>query len=137
EARRQLVHRVADLFRNIDGIGSGRLIDPDRGGRGAIEAAVAVLGSCAHFDPCDVTYSDYRSVRIGAQHDCGEFLRLSEAAFGFDIDLNLLFASDRSGANAAERRLDILVLNGQDNVVRSEVELSQPIRIEPDAQRVI
>ena len=44
---------------------------------------------------------------------------------------------DRRGADAAERRLDVLVLHRRDDVVRRQVKLGQPIGIEPDPQRII
>src|ERR1700746_1187733 len=115
-------------------MGAGRLIDPDRGGRSAVEATIAVLCFRAHFDAGNVAHSDNRAVGIGAQDDRGEFLRLSQATFGLDVDLDLLLACDRSGANATERRLNILVLNGLDYVVWREVDFFQSVGMEPNTQ---
>ena len=137
KARRQRLHGVANLLRHIDGIGSRRLVDADRGGRRAVEAAVAVLRSGAHFDAGDILDADDRAVGIGAQDDVGEFLRPRQPALGLDVDLDLLLARDRRGADAAERRLNVLALHRRDDVVRRQVELGQPVGIEPDPQRII
>ena len=44
---------------------------------------------------------------------------------------------DRRGADAAERRLDVLALHRRDDVVRRQIELGQPVGIEPDPQRIV
>ena len=44
---------------------------------------------------------------------------------------------DRRGADAAERGLDVLALHRRDDVVRRQIELGQPVGVEPDPQRII
>ena len=103
----------------------------------AVETAVAILRSRAHFDAGDVADADSRTVGIGAQDNGGEFLGPRQAALGLDIDLDLLLARCRRRADTPERRLNVLVLHRQNDVVRRQVELGQPVRIEPDPQRII
>ena len=62
---------------------------------------------------------------------------MSEPPLGFDIDLDLLLARDRRRADPSQRRLNVLTLNRGDDVVRSQIELGQPVRIEPDARRIV
>ena len=135
--RGQRLHGVADLLGHLDGIGARRLVDADRGRRRAVEAAVAILRLGAHFDARDVLDPHHRAVRIGAQDDVGELFRVGEPALGLDVELNLLQVCDRRRADAAKRRLDVLALHRGDDVVRRQIERGQPIRIEPDPQRII
>src|SRR5262249_36933350 len=125
------------MARHLDGVGSGCLVDAD-GGRGrAVEAAVAVLRLCAHFNPRDMLDPEDGAIGIGGQDDGGEFLWLREPPLSFDVDLDLLLGRDRRGADAAQRRLNVLTLDRGDHVVRRQIELGQAVRVEPDAQRIV
>ena len=137
EARRQRIHGVAHLLGHIDGVGARRLVDADRGGGRAVVAAVTILRSGAHFDARHVVDPDHRAIGIGAQNDAGELLGPRQPALGLDIDLKLLLACSRRCADTAERRLNVLVLHGGNDVVRRQIEFGQPIGIKPNAQRII
>ncbi len=64
-------------------------------------------------------------------------MRATSSALGLDGDLDLLLAGDRRRAHPSESRLDVLVLHRRDDVVRRQVELGEPVGIEPDAQRIV
>ena len=98
---------------------------------------MAVLRSRAHLDAGDVFHPNDRTIGIGAQNDGGEFLRARQPAFGLDGDLDLLLVRDRRRAHPAEGRLDVLALHRRDDVVRRQIELGQPLRVEPDSQRIV
>ena len=53
------------------------------------------------------------------------------------IHLELLILGDRTCSDAADRGLDILALDGLDDVGWRKIEVCQPRHVEPDAHRVI
>ena len=75
----QLFHGLADLARHLDGIGARRLVDADRRGRRAVEAAIALLGLGAEIDPRHILDPHHRAVRIGAHDDVFELVRSASA----------------------------------------------------------
>src|SRR5262249_56781486 len=58
-------------------------------------------------------------------------------ALGFDIDLKRLIARDWGSADTAERSLNVLTLDRQNDVVRRQAQFGEPIRVEPNPQRII
>ena len=69
EALLQLVHDLADLLGDLDGVGAGRLVDADRRRRRAVEAAVALRALGAELDPRHVLDAHDRAVGVGAHDD--------------------------------------------------------------------
>ena len=70
---------------------------------------------------------DDRAVRIGAQDDVAELGRRRQAPLRLQIDLELLVVLDRPRADASDRGLNILRLDGGDDVGGREVEADQPL----------
>ena len=99
--------------------------------------AVAIFRLCAHLDAGDIADPHERAVGIGTQNDIGEFLRPRQPSRGLDIDLELLVGRRRGRADATQRGLDVLALHRGNDVVGRQIEFGQPLRIEPDAQRII
>src|SRR5215469_14986605 len=111
EALAQAVQISDDLGGGLHGIGARREIDADRYRRLAIEAALNVLVLRTEIDPRNVLYSQERPVGIGAQYDVAELLGCRQAALRLHIHLELLVSADRSRADPAGRRLDVLRLD--------------------------
>jgi hypothetical protein len=78
-----------------------------------------------------------RSIRVGPQHDGIELLRTDQSPLRLHIDLELLIVGNRTCSDAADRRLNILGLDGLDDIGWRKTEAGQPIRVEPDSHRVI
>ena len=116
-----------------DGIGARREISADRDRRLAIEASLDVLAFRAEFDPCHILDPQQRAVGIGAQYDVAELFRCDEPPLRLDIELELLFARDRPGADAPDRRDDVLRLDCRDNIAGSQLEIVEPLRVQPDS----
>ena len=74
EALLQIVHDFADMARDVDGIGAGRLENADRRRRRTVEAAVALLALGAQVDAGDVLDPHDRAVGIGAHDDIVELV---------------------------------------------------------------
>ena len=53
------------------------------------------------------------------------------------IELELLIVRDRTGSDATGRCLNILSLDGLDDIGWRKAEADQPVRVEPDPHRVI
>ena len=113
------------------------MVDADCGRRRAVEAAVAIFRLCAHLDAGDIADPHHRAVRIGTQNDIGEFLRPRQPSRGLDIDLELLVGRRGAAPMRPKRGLDVLALHRGNDVVWRQIEFGQPLRIEPDAQRII
>ena len=110
--RAQPVQRPADGGRGLDGIGIRREIERDADGRPAVDARFGILVLRAHFDAGDVADAKDGAVRIGTQHDPAELFRRRQRALGLHIDLELLVVADRPRADATNRRLNVLGLDG-------------------------
>jgi hypothetical protein len=63
--------------------------------------------------------------------------RLHQPALGLDRQLKLLRLRRRRRADAAERGLDVLVLNGRHDVGRGELERGEAVGVEPEPQRIV
>jgi hypothetical protein len=118
-------------------IGTGRLIDRDRGRRPAIKSRVAIEIGGAELHPRDIAQPQHRSVGIGAYHHILEVGRRGQAALGLDVQLQLLLVRYRPRADASDGRLDVLRLNGVDDVAGGQAEAGQPVGPHPGAHRVV
>jgi ATP phosphoribosyltransferase regulatory subunit HisZ len=122
---------------DIDGIGARGLVNADRRGRRAVEPGIPLLGLCAEIDARDVLDAHDRAVGIGTYDDVLELVGPGQPALGCDCQLKLLILRRGRGADAAQRGLDVLALHRRNDVGRGQAEGSQPIGVEPQAQRVI
>ena len=136
EAGRQLGQGLLDEARCLNGIGSGREINSDRHRGFAGEPAFIVHVLRAHLDAGDVADAHDRAVGVGAQDDIAELLWRRQAALRLQIDLKLLILSNWPGADAANRRLNVLRLDRSCDVRGRQVETDQPLHVEPDAHRI-
>ena len=128
---------MLDGGRGLHRVGVRREIERDADRRAAVDARLGVLVLRAHLDAGDVADAQHRAVGIGAQHDLAELFRRRQRALGLHVHLELLVVADRARADAADRRLHVLRLDGVDDVGRREVEAGQPLGVEPDAHRVV
>ena len=60
-----------------------------------------------------------------------------QAALGLHVELELRRIAGRPRADAAHRRLHVLLLDRGDDVGRRQVQADQPVHVEPDAHRVV
>src|ERR1700756_1906064 len=79
-----------------------RLIDGDGGCWTAIEAGIAIEIRSAEFYSGDVTQTQDRSIRVGADDNVFEVLNRVEAPFGLNIKLKLLVVGDRAGTDPTQ-----------------------------------
>ena len=77
------------------------------------------------------------AIGIRADHDLREFLDRGQPPLGLDVELELLIVRDRPCADAANRRLDVLSLDGLDNVARRQVQPGQPVGAYPSADGIV
>ena len=103
----------------------------------AVEAAEVVVVHGAQLHPRHVFDAQRRPVSVSAQHDVAELLRTDQPTLCLHIHLDLLIVGNWTCADAADRRLDILALDGLDDVGWGKIEASQARRVEPDPHRVI
>ena len=109
----------------------------DRHRRLAVQPRFAVHVLRAELDARDVAHAQDRTVGIGADDDIAECCRRDQAPLGLQVELELLVVADRPRADAADRRLHVLRLDGGDDVVRRQVQADQPVGVEPDPHRIV
>ena len=137
EALAQAIQICDDLRSGLHGVGAGREIDADRHRRLAVEAAFDVLVLGAEVDPGDIAHAQQRAVGIGAQYDVAELLGCRQATLRLHVQLELLVSADRACADPAGRRLHVLRLDRRDHIGRRQLQIVEPLGVEPDAHRVI
>ena len=122
EALCSVFEALLDRPESAQRVGPGGLVDPDQRGGAAIEARLTIEIGGTQLQPRDIAEAQHGPVRVGPDHDIGEFLGRGEPPLGLDVELELLIVRDRPCANAANRRLDVLSLDGLDDVVRRQVQ---------------
>ncbi len=137
EALFQRVQGLVDAGGDFHRIGAGGEVDADGDGGLAVEAAFGVLGGRAEFDARDIADAQDRAVRVGAHDDVGEFLGRGAPAAGLQVHLDGVAVDRRLGADAPDGALDVLRLQGGDDVGRGQAEIDQAGGLEPDAHRIV
>ena len=136
ETLRQLVHRRLDVLRRRQSIRAGPLenAEPDR--RVAVEIGVASNSRARQARPRDIL-EPHDGVRRLLDDDVAEFLGLGEPAERLHGDLEGAGLVDRRLIEHARRDLHVLALQRADDVIGGQAERLQPVRIEPDAHRIV
>ena len=137
EALAEFVQRRLHARRGLHRIGTGREKEADGHRRVAVQPALGVHARRTKLYTRDVGQPQHRAVRIGADHDAAELLGGDQASLRLHVELELGRIAGRSCADAAHRRLHILLLDRRDDVRGREIQADQPVHVEPDAHRVI
>ncbi len=141
EARREplpeLLHGALDLGRGRQRVGAGQLEDAQGRGGAVVEIGVAQIVLGAELDAGDVADARDPAVGIGLDDDVLELAHVLEPAQRLDAELEGAGVGHRQLIEAARRHLDVLALDRVDHVGRGEIELGHPLRVEPDAHRVV
>ena len=124
-------------FRDADGVGTRCLIDGDQGTRLAVVAAERIGCPRPQLDPGHVPDPDEGAIRVGADDHVLELGGVGQPPLGLDVELELLVVADRLRADPSGRGLDVLRLQGRDDVVRGHAEAGQPVGLEPDPHAVL
>ncbi len=120
-----------------DGVGAGRLINGDRRRGDAVEPGLAIEVGGAQLQARDIAEAQDRAVRIGADDDVFELRDGRQTSLGLNVELELLVVGNGPRADAPDRRLSILGLDGVDDVARGEAETGQPVGSHPGAHRIV
>ena len=137
EAPTEFRHGVLDLLGDADGIGARRQVGGDQDGGLAVGPRLDIQDLRPKLEPRHVTHPQHRAVRVGADDDVAEFLRVHQPALGLDIELEGGVLADRLRADPADRRDAVLLLDRRDDVGRREAQAGQPVHLEPDPHRVV
>ena len=133
----ELGHPVPDFLVDLQGVGSGSLIDRDENRRFVVKSRTRCVLQGAEFDASDVTQvHNGVATRPGMDDNVAELLRVAQAAHG--IDLELEFGIGRRGrlAQSPGRDLDVLLLDCLLDIRRGDAKRGELVRIEPHAHRV-
>ena len=103
----------------------------------AVETSVDVLVLGTELDPRHIPYAQYRAVGVRPQDDLAEFVGGRQATLRLHVQLELLILRNRLGAEAPDRRLNVLGLHSGDHVGRCKPKTRQPRGVEPDAHGII
>ncbi len=137
ERELELLQRGLDRARGLYRVGARRERDGDSARGLAVVAAHEAVVRGAEFDARHVAEQQRRAVRVAAQHDGPELLRLLQAALGGDRGIELLPGDRRRASELADRDLLVLCPDLGDHVVGREAVGLELAGIEPDAHRVL
>jgi hypothetical protein len=137
EALLQLGDLVLHGLQGGDRVGAGALVHRDCRGRPAVESGLAVEIGGAELDARHVAQPQHRSVRIGADDDVLELGGGAQPTLGLDVELELLVVGNGARADAPDRGLDVLRLDGVDDVAGGQVEPGELVGADPGAHRIV
>ena len=120
ESALQLLHLIFDGVSHVECVGAREEEDRQSRRRLAVERAGLVILLRAEFDPADVTHVDNRvgraALRAGLEDDVAELLLRFEPAERAHRQLKLLARGRRLLADLPSRDLDVLILDGVDDI---------------------
>ncbi len=131
------LHLGGDSICDGDGICAGGLINGHDGPVALIVAAEGIGGFRTQFDAANILDPDEGAVGIGANNSILELRNLNQATLGLDVELVQLVVSHRLRADASHGGLDVLSLEGIDDIVRRNPQACQPVALDPDAHAVL
>ena len=133
----QFLHRLADVRRELEGVGAGRLEDRQGHGGLVVQQRTQRVTVRAQFDPGHVLEQRLLAVGAGLDDDLAEFLRRNQPAFGVDLQFEIHRLRHRLLADRAGGDLHVLFADGGDHVAGGQVARGDLVRVEPDAHGVI
>jgi len=126
KARAGLIERCFHAIRGLNSVCSGSQVDANPNRRRAIKPAIGIGVLGPHLDACHIPHAEHRAVRASADHDIAELLWRRQTSLCLHVHLELLIGGDRARTNPADRCLDILSLNGTDDIRWRKPETCQP-----------
>ncbi len=133
---RQLRHRFLDPLRRIDGVGPGQLEHAEADGGRLVEIGVHAIVERGQLDPRHILQAHDGVVGL-LDDDLAELVGLDQTTERLHRNLEGAGRRRRRLVEHAGRHLHVLALQRADDIARRQVERLQPIRIEPDAHRII
>ncbi len=126
-------HRFIDIER----VGRRQLADADADTVVAVEAKLAAVVFGAQLRMSDIHQANQRAIAARLQDDVVELRRLGEPPDRAHADLVHLGGRRGLGADLAGGDLDVLLLQGGDDIGRGQPARRQPVRIEPETHGVL
>src|SRR6476620_8234042 len=117
---RKLGDAGADVVQRLDRVCPRRLEDGHNGRGSAVESGVAIEICSTELETRHIAKAEHRSIRIRADDDVLEFGDGGETSLRLDVELQLLIVGDGARADAADRRLGVLRLDGAYDVADSQ-----------------
>jgi hypothetical protein len=136
EALGEILHGGAGAVHDLHGVGVRVLVEAEGGRGGPVEARPDAVLFGAEFDPRDVADANHRTVRIGAQEDVAELLRLAQAPLRHELQFEGRRLIDRRLAEGARGDLRVLLGDGLGDRAGADAERLHLQGIEPDPHRV-
>ena len=133
----ELCHELFGSLGGVNGVGAGKLVEGDEGGRFAVEATDDVVGLRSQFDAGDIPEAHKGPVRLGPYDDLPELLLTLQAALGPDRVGELLPGGHRLRADLAGRVYGVLRLDGVDYFRNRDVELSELVGLYPETYGIL
>ena len=118
-------------------IGAGRQLQADTRRRHAIVAGDDVIAFAADLDAGDIAQGHLRAVFRALQQDGGELLGRAQQGLGDDGRIQLLARRRRRTAQLPGRNLDVLGLDGTEDIRGRQIEGIQLARVQPDAHGIL
>ena len=130
-------HGVVDRLGRLELVGARQQVDGHRAGRLAVEPAEGVVVLRAELGPADVPDADLGARLRPPDDDVLELLGRDESARRGHRVRELLALRRRGHADPAGRGLEVLLLDGGNDVSRGQPELGQLVGSEPDPHAVV
>ena len=111
--------------------------DTETDGRVAVELRDDIVLPLARLDACHILQADERAVLARGDDDVAELLRRRQASLHLARKLFFLPILCRHTADGSGRSLHVLLLDRRRDVRNGQSELSEAVRIQPDAHRIV
>ena len=133
-----LRHGLVNMVGDVDGIGLGQGKDDDLGRAESADIGKVRIRLLAQINAGDIAqaYNLGSLAAVALDDDVFKLIDIGEPAQAVDGELKDLIAGHRRSAQLSCHDLDILVSDGVQDILRGEVEILEPLRVQPDPHAV-
>ena len=127
----------ADLVRDLQRVSAWQLVDGEGDGGFVVQQRTQSVFSRRKFDSGDIPQMSNCAIRASFENDVAELVYGLQATLGIDCQLHRSTRRRRRSTNGTSSNLDVLFLNGSDNLRGGEITLCHLLRIEPHTHCVV
>ncbi len=133
----QFLHLGSHAIGDRDRVGAWRREDRDGDGILVVQQGAQRVVGRTELDARDIAQARHRPTLGGLDDDVAEFLDRLQAPLGVHRKLDVDALESGRGTHDARGGLHVLLADGRDDVVGRHAMLGDPLRIQPDAHRIV